>query len=253
MRLFRAWTTLVWLSFRRLWWSVTTFMVMFPLLGAGLFLVRWRGRLPEADYEAFNLFSERFVVILFTLFLLPICSLAYATTSIGGDREERTLLFLLIRPVPKWLILLAKLCATLPLVLGLVIGSFYVYCQLAGEIGRRAWELYLPAIFLMTVAYVCLFHLFSVTFRHATIVALIYALFMEGFLGNVPGIINRVAVSFYGRSIMYRQPAEFGLVEPPMFSSVSIDTAMWSLLWISVGSVLLAMWIMQRREFRDLS
>ena len=55
----------------------------------------------------------------------------------------------------------------------------------------------------MTLAYVCLFHLFAVAFRHSTIIALVYALFMELLLGNLPGIVKRVAVNYYGRSIMY--------------------------------------------------
>ena len=45
----------------------------------------------------------------------------------------------------------------------------------------------------MTLAYVCLFHLFAVAFRHSTIIALVYAVFMEMLLGNMPGIVKRVA------------------------------------------------------------
>src|SRR5690606_20830577 len=137
--------------------------------------------------EAFDYFSVRFVIVAFASFLVPICALAYGTSSIGGDREDRTLLFLLVRPIPRLLILLAKVVATLPLVTGLVVGSFYVYCSLVGEVGLLAFQLYLPAMLFMSLAYVGLFHLFAVAFRHSTIIALVYALFMEFFLGNMPG------------------------------------------------------------------
>jgi ABC-type transport system involved in multi-copper enzyme maturation permease subunit len=130
MKLVRAWCTLVFLSFRRLLWSSNTVMVIFPLVGAGLVLLRLRGWMLRRAAEDFTLtferFSENFVLAAFASFLLPICALAYGTTSIGGDREDRTLLFLLIRPVPRLLILLAKWTATLPLVLGVVVGSFYL-------------------------------------------------------------------------------------------------------------------------------
>jgi len=189
-------------------------MVLLPLTGCALFLIR-RHYDASQDFEgAFDQFSNEFMVFLFTSFVVPICALAYATTSIGGDREDRTLLFLLVRPIPRPLVLLAKLVATLPLVLGLVIGSYWVYCRLAGPVGATAFQLYLPAVFCMTVAYVSLFHLFAVTFRHSTIVALIYSLFMEFFLGNMPGIIKRIAVNYYARSMMYDLGSSHGMNAP---------------------------------------
>lgn len=250
----RAWITLVSLSFRRLLWSSNTLMVMFPLVGCALFLIRRRYTNPEFE-EAFNDFSTEFMVFLFTSFVVPICALAYATTSIGGDREDRTLLFLLVRPISRPMILLAKLAATLPLVLGMVIGSFWFYCRLAGPVGEEAFLLYLPPVFYMTIAYVGLFHLFAVAFRHSTIVALIYALFMEFFLGNMPGIIKRIAVNFYARSMMYDLGSSLGMSapDPQWFVPISAPAASQALIGLGVGAVLLGMWIFSRKEYMDLT
>lgn len=250
MKLLRAWSTLVMLSFRRLLWSTNTLMVLFPLAFCTLFLLR-RTYTPTA----FDAFSQEFVLYLFGSFIVPVCALAYATTSIGGDREDRTLLFLLVRPIPRSLILLAKLLSTLPLVVGLVVSSFYVYCRLAGAVGETAFWLYLPAMFYMTLAYVALFHLFAVTFRHSTIVALLYSLFLEFFIGNMPGIIKRVTVSFYGRSMIYDVGAAEGLEppEPLWFVPVSAQGGALVLLGIAAGGVALALWVFARREFRDLT
>src|SRR5262245_60127930 len=100
-----AWLTLVWLSFRRMLWSTTTLMVSFPLLGTALFILRWRRWLPTGTPEELERslanFTDGFVMVMFLTFLLPICALAYATSSLGSDREERTLVFLLTRPVPR--------------------------------------------------------------------------------------------------------------------------------------------------------
>jgi ABC-2 type transport system permease protein len=254
MTLARAWFTLLMLSFQRLLWSSNTLMVLLPLVACVLFL--WRRRYDPSSFEqSFDDFSTEFMIFVFTLFVIPVCALAYATTSIGGDREDRTLLFLLVRPIPRWLILLAKFLATLPLVLGIVVASFFVFCQLAGPVGREAFWLYLPPVFYMTLAYVCLFHLFAVTFRHSTIVALIYALFMEFFLGNMPGIVKRIAVSFYGRSMMYDLGARHGLSapDPTWFVPVSAQTAVQALAWLSIGGIVLAVCVFSTREYRDLT
>ena len=258
MSLLRAWLTLFWMSFRRLLWSANTLMVALPLGLGGLAAYGARyeiGRKGLTSIDAFDFFSERFVIIVFSSFVVPICALAYGTTSIGGDREDRTLLFLLIRPVPRALVLLAKVLATLPLVVGLVVGSFYLYCQLAGEVGQLAFELYLAPVFYMAVAYVCLFHLFAVAFRHSTIIALVYALFMEFFLGNMPGIVKRVAVNYYGRSMMYNLGAENGLEAPPIewFEPIAAQTGAWALAGIAAGGLAAALIVFQQREYRDLT
>lgn len=255
MSLLRAWSTLFMLSFRRLLWSVNTMMILFPLTGCALFLLRRRYQSITLFPRAFDLFSHEFVLVMFASFIVPVCALAYATTSIGGDREDRTLLFLLVRPVPRALIFLAKFTATLPLVLGLVMGSFYVYCRLAGPVGQLAMQIYQPAIFCMTLAYVALFHLFAVSFRYATILALVYSLFMEFFLGNMPGIIKRLAVNYYGRSLIYDVGVAHG-VQPPssqLFDPVPAQTAMWTLLLIAAVGTLAGLIVFQRREYRDLT
>jgi ABC-2 type transport system permease protein len=252
MRLLRAWTTLIALSFTRLFWSSSTLMVLLPLAGCLLFVLRRHYNPPEFTLKEFREFSE-FLIVVFASFVVPICALAFGTASIGGDREDRTLVFLLVRPIPRWLILLAKFTATLPLVLGMVVGSFWLYCRLAGAVGQVAFDAYLPAVIYMTLAYVCLFHLFAVAFRHATIIALVYAVFMETLLGNLPGIVKRVAVNYYGRSILYDAGNAEGIRLPKGFEPLSVEVASWALGGIAVGGLVLACVIFARREYRDLT
>lgn len=254
MGFIRAWTTLVGISFRRLLWSASTLMVLFPLAAGAMFLLRrdYDG-LPDVEL-AFERFSN-FTMFIFASFLVPVVALAHGTASIGGDREDRTLLFLLVRPIPRALILLAKFLATLPLVLGLVMGTYWLYCQLAGEVGQIAWPLYSPAVFYMALAYVGLFHLFAVVFRHSTIIALVYAVFMELMLGSMPGIIKRVAVNYYGRSLMYSSGLSQGLdpPDPRWFEPMATQTSQWALLGFAGIGMLVALAIFQRREYRDLA
>lgn len=265
MNVVRASIALVWVSFRRLLWSAGSLMILLPigLTIAELWILGDRYADDENFGRAFERFSHEFVILQFLLLVAPLCALTYATTSIGGDREDRTLLFLLVRPIPRPCILAAKVLATLPLAVGLTVAAFYACCQLAGEVGRAAFEAYLPAVLLMSVSYVGAFHLFAVWFRHSTVLALIYSIFMEFFLSNIPGMVQRFAVNFYGRSMIYdygtallQARGDSHVVEPfdpRVFTPVSAETALWSLTGITIGSLLVAAWVFQRREYRDLT
>lgn len=252
MALVRATLTLFWLTFRRLFWSASTLMVLFPLAGGALFMLRKRYDQFGSVDLAFKAFSD-FLAIVFVGFLVPVAALAYGTGSLGADREDRTLLFLLMRPIPRWLVALTKFAATLPATLGLTTGGFWIYCRLAGPAGVVAHQLFLATVIQMTVAYLALFYLFAVVSRHSTILALIYAFFVEWLLGNMPGIVKRVAINYYGRSIMYSVGAADGLVRPPWFEPMSAAEASWTLMVVTCVSLAAAVLIFQLREYRDLT
>lgn len=254
MRLLRAWQTLVWLSTRRMLFSSSTLVVLLPAAISVLFVLHRNYGAWDDPVRAFDRFS-RFLMAGYLLFLVPICTLAYGTASLGGDREDRTLLFLLVRPIPRALVLLGKFSASVPLALGVLLACFAGYCLLSGDAGRNAWTAYLPVVLLSTIAYLAVFHLFAVLFRHATTVALIYALFMELVLGNMPGIIKRLAISYYGRALMYARGEPWGVQAPPAqwFEPISPAAATWALLALTVASLAAAMAVFHWREYRDLS
>jgi ABC-2 type transport system permease protein len=252
MTLLRAWLTLFWLTFRRLLWSASTLMVLFPMaVLLGFLYLRKYDHIGNLD-QAFQRFGN-FVILVFVGFFVPVCALAYGTSSVGADREDRTLLFLLIRPIPRWLVLSAKFTAALLPTLALVALSFQLACMLAGPAGDKAYQLFLPAVLYATLAYLGLFHLFAVLLRHSTIAALVYAIFLEFLLGVMPGIVKRITVNYYSRSLMYSLAATEGLQRPSWFEPISVTAATWMLAAIAGGSLLLALVVFQFREYRDLT
>jgi ABC-2 type transport system permease protein len=206
---------------------------------------------PDAG-RSFESFSD-FLISIFLSIVIPLCAVAFGTSGLASEREDRTLMLILMRPIPRPLVLAARWLASLPLGLGMVVASFYAYCWLAGSIGAAARELYLPAIFWTTFAYLGLFQLLAVTFRHATIVALAYAVFVEMILGAMPGIIKCVAVNYYGRSLMYTAGAEEGLSppDPRWFEPIAVSTATWSLVGVGLGALALAVIVFQCRDYAD--
>ncbi len=92
----------------------------------------------------FYVFANGVVFSVFLSFLLPIWSLSFATHAIGGEREARTLIWLLNQPLPRPLIYLAKFVALLPFSLGLNLGGFALLCLVAGRAGGRRCRCFGP-------------------------------------------------------------------------------------------------------------
>ncbi len=216
-------------------------------------------RMAAASFEAilqssrFLMFARWVLFSLFLSFLLPLWSLSFATEALGGEREARSLVWLLTRPLPRWSIYLAKFVGVLPWVLGLNLGGFALICLVAGAPGRQAFGLFWPAVAVSSLAFAALFHLFGAAVRRPTVVALVYSFFLEAILGDMPGLLKRVSVTFYTRCIMFDAAAEYGLTpeKPGVYQPVSGATA-WAVL-IGATVVLLAagMWWFSRAEYRE--
>ena len=212
-------------------------------------------RFPEpGEFTEQKKLIEQILIPIYVSFLLPVFCLCFGTASIAGDRDERTLAYLLVSPLPRPLIYTAKYCSALLLVLLWTLGGLAVLCSVAGEPGRDAFSALWSAVLLSSLAYVGLFHLFSVFFRRATIVALAYALFLETFMGNMPGIAKRLAVSFFTECLIFDEGSRFGFGpsghhDAALYLPVSAGTAQTVLCLMAGSTFLLGVLLFARREY----
>jgi ABC-type transport system involved in multi-copper enzyme maturation permease subunit len=198
----------------------------------------------------FIIFSSCIFTIFVSL-LLPLWSLSFGTGALGADREGHSLLWLLTRPLPRSAIYLAKFVALLPWTLALNLGGFALLCAAAGPPGLQALRLFWPAVLCATLAYAALFHLIGAWFRWPAVIALVYALFLEAIMGNMPGYFKRVSVSFYARSMMYDAAAAYGVQpeSPSIFLPVSGTTAMVVLLAATALLLVVGTILFNRTEY----
>ena len=241
-------------SFRRLFRSRQTIVSAMLLGFAVMVALAWsmrRGRTPEE-------FISQILIPVYTSFLLPIFCLCYATASIAAEREEQTLTYLLLSPLPRPLVYVAKYCSSLALALLWTMGGLILLCQVVGDPGQRTLAIVWPTVMASTFAYVGLFHLFGVMFRRATIVGFAYALFLENFVGSMPGIVKRVAVSFYTECMIFDSAAIFGLGpaghhDEAMYLPISAAAAMPALWLIAAATLLAGIVFFSRHEYSGTS
>lgn len=207
-------------------------------------------------YESgFVVFSSAVVFLVFLSFLLPIWSLSFATEALGAEREGSNLIWLLSRPLPRPAIYLAKFVALLPWALALNLGGFGLLCAAAGRPGGLAFRLFWPAVFWGTLAFCALFHLMGAWFRRAAIVAIVYSFFLETVLGNMPGYMKRVSISFYTRCMMFDAAQAYGLQpeKPSIYLPVDGATALGVLIGLTVVLLATGMIVFSRCEYQDLA
>jgi ABC-type transport system involved in multi-copper enzyme maturation permease subunit len=187
-------------------------------------------------------------------FLLPILCLCIGTQAVGGDWEERSLVWLLTRPLPRPLVYAAKFLAALPWAMALSLGGLFLLGLLAGRGGAVSAVRFWDAVALCTIAYTSLFVFMGAWLRRSTVMAVVYSFVVETIVGSMPGFVKRASIAFYGRSLVYAQDMPGVQPDnPALFMAVEAKTAVWALAIISVVFFLLGVVAFSRREYHDLT
>jgi hypothetical protein len=88
-------------------------------------------------------------------------------------------------------------------------------------------------------------------FKRPAIVALVYSFFLETLMGNMPGYLKRVSISFYTRCMMFDAARDFGVEpeKPSIYLAVDGWTACTVLLSVTVVLLVLGMYFFSRTEY----
>jgi ABC-2 type transport system permease protein len=143
--------------------------------------------------------------------LAPLAALLYASGMIQDEIEEQTLTYLLIRPLPKWSIYLAKFLATFAVTLALV-GFFTLVTYIAIYAGlSMSFEMLLDraaktiVIFSLALfAYCAIFGCMSLLVKRFLVAGLAYIIIFEGVLANIDFAVRRLTVMYYFRVLAER-------------------------------------------------
>jgi ABC-2 type transport system permease protein len=203
--------------------------------------------------SGFYVFARWIIFSALLGFLLPMWSLGFATDALGSERENRSLVWLLMRPLPRPAIYLGKFVALLPWALGLNLGGFAVLCLAGGAPGRLALHLFWPAILCGSLAFCALFYLMGAYFRRPAVAGLVYVFFLEIVFGNLPGFLKRVSITFYARCMLYAEAQDYGYTpdNPEIFMPVNGSTAIAVLLMVTVLLLALGTVVFTRSQYHE--
>lgn len=152
-------------------------------------------------------FQEDFIDILLDGLLvaaiMPIVTMALSTAAFGNELEDRTLSNLVLKPVPRWRIALAKLFASVVISGPLIVASGVAATLIGFDVDLGAALAVGVALLMGVAAYAAIFTWTGLVTGRALAFALIYVLLWEGIIGSFIDGVSYLSVRGYTLGIMY--------------------------------------------------
>lgn len=169
--------------------------VLVGLMGYG-FLRLGGGELPYSILSSILVFK-----------VLPLAGAIFATTVLAQEVEQKTIVYLLTRPIKRSELLLYRILAAATMTFLVSFLSAVVISIVVNGTGFLANE-YLwrdvPAIAVGSLAYCVVFTLISLVVNRSMIVNILYAFVWETAIPQMPGSMNLLSISSYLQAISER-------------------------------------------------
>lgn len=225
--------------------------VLFSMLGVALITTQ----LGPGELTGFSMTS--FIIVnVYVYILLAVVTLFYGTSLVSEEVEEKTITYLLMRPVPRPTIYVGKYLAYLVVGLALLIPSatltflIAMLADPAGEAGRHLPILFqdLAVLALGVLAYGALYALFGTVTKRPVLIGLGFAVVWETIVSFVPGYLNKLTIKHYLVALLPHPAGERGVLG--FFeSSTSAPVAVLVLLALTAALVALGSWGFTNREY----
>ena len=154
--------------------------------------------------------------------LLPVTTLVFASAVLGEPNEDGTLVYLWLRPVPRWKLVGAALAAALTLAVPLVVVPLTVAAAATGAGGALVVATACSCL-LGAVAYGAVFTWLGLRVKRALVWGLAYILVWEGFVARAGGTASLLAIRASTRSLLTRvADGADQLVEVSLATSIAV-------------------------------
>jgi ABC-2 type transport system permease protein len=213
-------------------------LVALPVLVAVLIRVAGGGRDVTAILDA-----------LVVRTVLPLVALIVGTAAIGSEIEDGTAVFLLVNPIARWRIALAKLVTAAGLTAALVVPPILLTGVIIAGAGSEALGTtvgFALAALAGGVAYAFLFTALGALTSRALIIGLVYVLLWEGVLSGLLGGTRFLSVRQATLGLVAASTGEQGGT-PPLEPTISVLIV----VIVIVGSFIVTSRVLARFQIRS--
>ncbi len=174
-------------------------LLAFLAAGALIDLIAYAIRVSDYAHREADTFQMLDVAAL--ALYVPVVALVFSTSSLGDLASDGTLVYVWLRPVARWKVVLVALAATLTVTLPLTLLPSWLAVLLAGA-SWQIWWATTAATALATAAYVALFTGFGLRVRHALIFGLGYVVIWEAGIASIGKGPASLSIRHYAESLL---------------------------------------------------
>jgi len=227
------------------------------LIAVSLVGVAWKYVTPRATTA--EVYTQVASILLFRI--LALMSALFTTAIVSQEVEQRTISYLLTRPIPRRNLLIARYLASVAVVVAL--GAFGTVALSVGVFGTHFLSNEflvkdIVAIVFGAFAYGAVFLLVSLLINRAMIVCLLYAFGWETAIPNMPGELYYTSIFSYVQAIAEhpsstvanRGPNLLGMLSGELgLNTLTRGTAITALVVLTVAAASLSAWWFTHFEY----
>lgn len=176
-------------------------MIGFGLLGLVPALVMWLASGRTSELRAYTTFQEVALPILLAI-VVPVVSLIMGSATLGDERRDGTLSFLVLRPIRRPVITGAKITAAWLATTAIVVPSAALAAAVLG-IKASDWSVVVPAMVgaaISALAYVAAFSVLGYVTSRAVLIGLVYVFIWENGITFAAASLSNVSLFRIGLS-----------------------------------------------------
>ena len=157
----------------------------------------------ESAQEALELGIELMSNLGFTI-VVPIVALVFAAAAFGDLKEDGTLVYLWLRPMDRWPMVVGAWLASVTVSLPLTLVPLTAAAFIANVGSDLVWATVLACV-VGNLAYSAVFMLLGLLTKNSVVWGIGYILIWEGLVAGISGVGERLAIRGYTRSIIAEQ------------------------------------------------
>ncbi len=177
---------------------------------------------------------EIFDVVGFTL-VVPIVALVFAGAALGDSREDGTLVYLWLRPMDRWPVVVGAWLAAVSVSLPLTVVPLGISAMIAG-VGEGLLMATVLAALVGVLVYSAVFVLLGLLLKNSIIWGIGYILIWEGLIAQFGSALGKAALRGYTRSILANRMD----IDLDGFSEVSTASAVAIPIVVTIVALFLA-------------
>ena len=181
---------------------------------------------------------------LIVVFFMPAICMIYGCSVIRDEIEDKSIIQVFTSPFDRvfaylgyYLSLVICLCLILAVITSLGFISFFAQQGLDEE-AMNIYTTFMGLVFLGVFVYSALFLLTSVVFKRPIYFGLFFVFIWEGFIGNIPGKIQKISINYYLKSIGSKQLEYINILDATDVTTSLMVIFATIIVLIILGSIL---------------